>query len=82
MQERVHTFVNKFDKVLEQTADYAGFLAELKRYKALVLQLPEKISFPMFEVGLRIVNHELLRRIDQFIFTILSSFEDALADNS
>ena len=40
------------------------------------------MAFPLFDVGLRIVNKEILNRIDNFIFTILSSYEEALRENT
>ena len=68
--------------MLQQTKEYASFLDELKNYKNLALQLPSRVSFPLFEVGLRIVNKEILNRIENFIFTVLSSFEEALRVNT
>ena len=62
--------------------EYAAFLDELKNFKNLALQLPYRVSFPLFEVGLRIVNKEILNRIENFIFTVLSSFEEALRVNT
>ena len=40
MQEKVMTFVKSADNVLSQNVEYAAFLAELRNYKNLALQLP------------------------------------------
>ena len=36
----------------------------------------------MFEVGLNIVNSEIKIRIEKFIFTVLTRFEEDLMDNT
>jgi hypothetical protein len=40
MQEKVMAFVKSADNVLSQNVEYAAFLAELRNYKNLALQLP------------------------------------------
>ena len=40
MQEKVMAFVKSADNVLQQNVEYAAFLAELRNYKNLALQLP------------------------------------------
>ena len=82
MQERVMNFVQSSNNVLSQTTEYAQFLGELKNYKNLAYQLPGRVSFPLFEVGLRIANKEIINRIENFIFIVLSSFEEALRVNT
>jgi len=82
MQEKVMAFVKSADNVLSQNVEYAAFLAELRNYKNLALQLPKRVAFPLFDVGLRIANKEIINRIDNFIFTILSSYEEALRENT
>jgi len=61
---------------------FAAFLAELRQYRYLALQLPQRVCFPMFEVGLNIVNSEIKIRIEKFIFTVLTRFEEDLMDNT
>jgi hypothetical protein len=39
--------------------DYAIILKELRWYKQLSLQLPERLAFPLFEVGTSQVKYEL-----------------------
>lgn len=82
MEERVMNFVASSDNVLGQMNEYASFIGEIRNYRNLAMQLPSRVAFPLFEVGLRIVNKELIERLDLFAFTILSSFEEALHANS
>lgn len=63
-------------------AEYANFIGEIKNFRSLAYQLPSRVSFPMFEVGLRIVNREIIERLSLFAYAILSSFEEALHENT
>jgi hypothetical protein len=39
--------------------EYENILKELRWYKQLALALPERVAFPLFEVGTSQVKHEI-----------------------
>lgn len=55
--------------------DYSTFLNELRRYRALARELPERVAFPLFEIGTSLVKEEIQSRIDKYIISILWRFE-------
>lgn len=57
---------------------YSEFLNELRRYRNLARELPERVGFPLFEVGTAIVKEEIQSRIDKYIIKILWKFESDL----
>lgn len=54
---------------------YSEFLNELRRYRKMAMELPERISFPLFEVGTSLVKEEIQSRIDKYMISILWKFE-------
>ena len=65
--------------LVEDTYDeidsFRAFIEEVHLYRCLVSQLPEKVSFPMFEVGLLQVKTELKSRVESLLYLLLSKFE-------
>ena len=59
MQSRVREFKNRPESALDQMQDYSTFLNELRRYRALARELPERVAFPLFEVGTSLVKEEI-----------------------
>ena len=75
MQSRVKAFINRNECSLDLMSDYSTFLNELRRYRSLARELPERIAFPMFEIGTAVVKEEIKNRIDRYIISILKKFE-------
>lgn len=59
MQTRVRSFVNRPESSLDLMQDYSTFLNELRRYRALARELPERVAFPLFEIGTGLVKEEI-----------------------
>jgi len=62
--------------------EYSEQLNELRRYRAMARQLPEKVSFPLFEIGTALVKEEIQTRIDNYINAILWKFECDLKEKA
>lgn len=75
MQSRVKAFVNRPENSLDLMTEYSNFLNELRRYRALARELPERVAFPLFEIGTGLVKEEIQSRIDKYIISILWKFE-------
>ena len=45
-------------------------------------ELPERVGFPLFEVGTHIVKEEIQSRIDKYIIAILWNFETDLKNRA
>ena len=75
MQSRVKSFINRPECSLELMNEYSSFLNELRRYRSLARELPERVAFPLFEVGTAVVKEEIKNRIDRYIISILKKFE-------
>ena len=52
-------FINKPECSLDIMNDYSVFLNELRKYRALARELPERVAFPLFEVGTNLVKEEI-----------------------
>lgn len=59
MHIRVKTFINRSESSLELMPDYSTFLNELRKYRSLARELPERVAFPLFEVGTALVKEEI-----------------------
>ena len=75
MQLRVKSFINRPENSLDLMDQYSDFLNELRRYRSLARELPERVGFPLFEVGTSLVKEEIQARIDKYITSILWKFE-------
>ena len=75
MRERMKKFITRPECSLDIMNDYSAFLNELRKYRALARELPERIAFPLFEIGTAHVKVEIQRRIDKYIESILWKFE-------
>ena len=75
MQSRVRLFINRPENSLDLMQEYSTFLNELRRYRALARELPERVAFPLFEVGTNLVKEEVQSRINKYITAILWKFE-------
>ena len=82
MLERVQTFIKRPENSLDLKDQYSEFLNELRRYRNLARELPERVAFPLFEVGTSIVKEEIQTRIDRYIVKILQKFEYDLSTRS
>lgn len=82
MQRKVSEFVANPTNSLSRLSDFAVFLNELRTYRALSLEIPERVAFPLFEVGTTIVKQEIQTRIDKFIYSVLWRFECDLKERS
>ena len=59
MALRVRQFINRQENSLELMDQYSEFLNELRRYRSLARELPERVGFPLFEVGTALVKEEI-----------------------
>jgi len=75
MQARVKSFINRTENSLDLMTEYSEFLNELRRYRAMARELPERVAFPLFEVGTSLVKEEIKARIDKYMISILWKFE-------
>ena len=60
---------------VDELPTFKSLLDECRLYRCLISQLPEKVHFPMFEVGLLQVKTELKERVEQMIYGLLSKLE-------
>ena len=58
---------------VDELPKFKSLLDECRLYRCLISQLPEKVHFPMFEIGLLQVKTEL--KVEQMIFSLLSKLE-------
>lgn len=82
MSKRVKVFINRTGASLDLMNEYSEFLNELRRYRSLARELPEKIAFPLFEIGTALVKEEIQRRIDFYIKAILRKFRNDLSEKA
>ena len=75
MQTRVRNFINRPENSLDLMNEYSEFLNELRRYRALARELPDRVAFPLFEIGTSLVKEEIKARIDRYMISILWKFE-------
>lgn len=78
MQRRVRDFISRPENSLDLMTEYSRFLGELRRYRSMAWELPERVSFPMFEVGVALVKDEIQSRIEKYMVSILWKFENDL----
>ena len=78
MMMRVRAFINRPENSLELMDQYSDFLNELRRYRKMAMDLPERVCFPLFEIGTALVKEEIQQRIDNYIVNTLWKFEQDL----
>lgn len=59
----------------DELDSFKTYLDEVRHYRCLVSQLPEKVAFPLFEVGLLQIKTELKNRVESLLYTLLSTLE-------
>jgi len=82
MQIKVKKFINRSENSLELMNEYSTFLNELRTFRAIARELPERVAFPLFEVGTALVKEEIQNRINKYIIAILRKFENDLKDQA
>lgn len=82
MQIKVKKFINRSENSLELMNQYSTFLNELRTFRAIARELPERVAFPLFEVGTALVKEEIQTRINKYIVAILRKFENDLKDQA
>ena len=78
MLRKVRSLLNRQENSLDLMTEYQQILAELRRYRAISWELPETVSFPMFEIGVSVVKAEIQKRIKSCIVEVLKKFESDL----
>jgi hypothetical protein len=51
--------MNRSENSLDLMQEYSSFLNELRRYRSMAWELPDRVMFPMFEVGTALVKEEI-----------------------
>lgn len=52
LKARIQKFLDLIEDTYDEIDNFRSLILEVHLYRCLVGQLPEKVAFPMFEVGL------------------------------
>jgi hypothetical protein len=75
LKKRVSDFISFTSNANQKIDEFEKFVKEIHYYRTLVLQLPERAAFPLFEIGLFQVKKELMQRVESILHDLLSAFE-------
>ena len=75
-------FINRKESSLDLMDEYSEQLSELRRFRLMAGEIPERVAFPLFEIGTTVVREEIILRINNYMKAILRKFEYDLKERA